>query len=233
MGAKGAVEIIFREELTARVARQAQTLAALTPDIPIVAEEAVAAFNAAIDAGIRYIDTARIYDVAEERLKPILARRREEIFAYCRSRPQTLYHPVGTCRMGSDSDAVVGDRLAVHGIADLWVADASVMPTITTGHPNAAVVAIGEARALVRYFSALSGICNHVGGPLGHGRIEGEHVVCPWHNWKYHRVTGEGEPGFEDRASSPAPRGRGLPSRSSVTPASIAASSAILPPRIR
>jgi choline dehydrogenase len=66
---------------------------------------------------------------------------------FVRQRAETLYHPVGTCRMGSDPDAVVSDRLAVHGVADLWVADASVMPTITTGHPNAAVVAIGERAA--------------------------------------------------------------------------------------
>jgi nitrite reductase/ring-hydroxylating ferredoxin subunit/multimeric flavodoxin WrbA len=47
-------------------------------------------------------------------------------------------------------------------------------------------------------FSAISGACNHVGGPLGEGRLEGEFVVCPWHNWKFHHRTGEGEPGFED-----------------------------------
>jgi multimeric flavodoxin WrbA/nitrite reductase/ring-hydroxylating ferredoxin subunit len=46
-------------------------------------------------------------------------------------------------------------------------------------------------------FGAVSGVCNHVGGPLGEGRLAGEYIVCPWHNWKYHRKTGEGEPGFE------------------------------------
>jgi multimeric flavodoxin WrbA len=46
-------------------------------------------------------------------------------------------------------------------------------------------------------FAAISGACNHVGGPLGDGRLDGEYVVCPWHNWKYHRATGEGEPGYE------------------------------------
>ncbi len=46
-------------------------------------------------------------------------------------------------------------------------------------------------------FGAVSGACNHVGGPLGDGRLDGEYIVCPWHNWKYHRGTGEGEPGFE------------------------------------
>ena len=46
-------------------------------------------------------------------------------------------------------------------------------------------------------FSAISGVCNHVGGPLGAGVLEGDYVVCPWHYYKFHRKTGEGEPGFE------------------------------------
>lgn len=46
-------------------------------------------------------------------------------------------------------------------------------------------------------FGAISGVCNHVGGPLGAGHLEGEYVVCPWHYWKFHRSTGEGVPGFE------------------------------------
>lgn len=50
-------------------------------------------------------------------------------------------------------------------------------------------------------FSAISGVCNHVAGPLGHGRIDGDYVVCPWHNWKFHYKTGKGEPGFEEDAA--------------------------------
>jgi multimeric flavodoxin WrbA/nitrite reductase/ring-hydroxylating ferredoxin subunit len=46
-------------------------------------------------------------------------------------------------------------------------------------------------------FGVLSGVCNHAGGPLADGRMDGDYVVCPWHNWKYHRRTGLGEPGFE------------------------------------
>ena len=46
-------------------------------------------------------------------------------------------------------------------------------------------------------FGAVSSVCNHAGGPLGNGRLDGEYIVCPWHNWKFHRLTGEGEPGFE------------------------------------
>jgi len=47
-------------------------------------------------------------------------------------------------------------------------------------------------------FGAISGICNHVGGPLGNGRLDGDYVVCPWHYYKFHWQTGEGEPGYED-----------------------------------
>jgi len=43
----------------------------------------------------------------------------------------------------------------------------------------------------------VSNVCNHVGGPLADGRLDGEYIVCPWHNWKFHRCTGAGEPGFE------------------------------------
>lgn len=47
-------------------------------------------------------------------------------------------------------------------------------------------------------FAAIDGRCNHAGGPLGDGALDGEYVVCPWHHWKFHRLTGEGEPGFEE-----------------------------------
>lgn len=47
-------------------------------------------------------------------------------------------------------------------------------------------------------FSAISGTCRHVGGPLGEGTLQGEYVTCPWHGWKYHCATGLGEPGYEE-----------------------------------
>jgi len=47
-------------------------------------------------------------------------------------------------------------------------------------------------------FGAVSHACNHVGGPLGEGRLDGDYIICPWHHWKFHRVTGVGEPGFEE-----------------------------------
>ena len=60
---------------------------------------------------------------------------------------------------------------------------------------------IGRIKVVVTHqdgqFGALSGVCNHAGGPLAEGRLDGEYVVCPWHNWKYHCRTGLGEPGYE------------------------------------
>ena len=50
-------------------------------------------------------------------------------------------------------------------------------------------------------FGAISGVCNHVGGPLGQGRLDGEYVVCPWHNWKYHCRDGAASPATKPRAS--------------------------------
>ena len=67
-----------------------------------------------------------------------------ELLDWVSRNAETTYHPVGTCRMGSDPNAVVDDKLRVHGIANLRVADASIMPTLTSGNTNAPSIMIGE-----------------------------------------------------------------------------------------
>lgn len=64
-----------------------------------------------------------------------------------RASAHTIYHPVGTCRMGAGAESVVDCDLKVRGVGGLWVADASVMPLIPSGHPNAVVAAIAHIGA--------------------------------------------------------------------------------------
>jgi choline dehydrogenase-like flavoprotein len=71
----------------------------------------------------------------------------DEIEAFLRRETELLYHPAGTCRMGSDDHAVVDQDLRVRGLEDLRVADASVMPVITGGNTNAPTIMIGEKAA--------------------------------------------------------------------------------------
>jgi choline dehydrogenase len=84
-----------------------------------------------------YVEGSEAYPGDEMHDEPALAN-------YIRSKGKTVYHPVGTCRMGKDGNAVVGPDLRVIGLRNLRVVDNSVMPTLISGNTNAAAIMIGE-----------------------------------------------------------------------------------------
>jgi len=86
------------------------------------------------------------YAPAEERPGPA-AQTEAELIAAAGQIGTTIFHPVGTCRMGTDPRAVVDGALRVQGVTGLRVADASIMPTITSGNTNAPTMMIAEKAA--------------------------------------------------------------------------------------
>ena len=71
----------------------------------------------------------------------------EELIKAASNYAQTIFHPVGTCKMGKDENAVVNDRLVAHGLQNLRIVDASIMPNITSGNTNAPTIMIAEKAA--------------------------------------------------------------------------------------
>jgi choline dehydrogenase len=85
--------------------------------------------------------------IAEERAPDPRCTSDAELLAFARATGTTVFHPTSTCRMGSDSTAVVDERLRVHSVERLRVVDGSIMPTVVSGNTNAAIVMIGEKGA--------------------------------------------------------------------------------------
>ena len=84
---------------------------------------------------------------ASERYPGLSVDTAEAVREYVRETAITYHHQVGTCKMGTDAAAVVDSRLRVHGLDGLRVADASIMPAVTTGNTNAPSIMIGERAA--------------------------------------------------------------------------------------
>lgn len=78
-----------------------------------------------------------------------------------------------------------------HELGDVETLKTTPLQAVAIGRTRLAVIAVGGE------LSVISGLCNHAGGPLGNGTLEGDYVVCPWHQWRFHRATGKGEPGSE------------------------------------
>ncbi len=100
---------------------------------------------AAIRKGRELMATSPLKEVTGEEIAPGgQLKTDDELLDWVRKTAETTYHPVGTCKMGSDAMAVVDRELKVHGIDSLRVADASIMPTLTSGNTNAPSIMIGE-----------------------------------------------------------------------------------------
>ena len=99
----------------------------------------------ALRKGRELMSAEPISDYVEEEIAPGSSLETdEEILTWVKNTAETTYHPVGTCKMGNDTNAVVGADLKVHGLVGLRIADASIMPTLTSGNTNAPSIMIGE-----------------------------------------------------------------------------------------
>ena len=93
----------------------------------------------------RIMTAPAMHDITSDEIAPGIAiDSDDDLRDWVRNHAETTYHPVGTCKMGSDPMAVVDDQLRVHGMQGLRIADASIMPTLTSGNTNAPSIMIGE-----------------------------------------------------------------------------------------
>lgn len=144
-----AIKVVILRSHT--VSRGRIGLVSADPAVPPAIEPRLLESDADVDAlvrGIRLVRrilrTAPIADLIAEEVTPGAGADDDaSLRAFVRQYTEPACHPMGTCRMGVDEDAVVGPDLRVHGVANLWVADASIMPDAISANLNAPSILIG------------------------------------------------------------------------------------------
>jgi choline dehydrogenase len=137
------------------VSRGTLRLTGPTPEDPVALDPDILAAESDLESLVAAVDLCRRIGAAEalrewgavERYPGPSVDTPDALRAYVRDTAITYHHQVGTCKMGTDAAAVVDPRLRVHGIEGLRVADASIMPMVTTGNTNAPSIMIGERAA--------------------------------------------------------------------------------------
>lgn len=104
----------------------------------------IATLRAGIRLSHRIVEASPLADYKPKDRHPVDLNDDAALDALIRERSDTVYHPVGTCRMGADAESVVDTKLKARGVEGLWIADASVMPKIVSGNTNAPSIMIGE-----------------------------------------------------------------------------------------
>jgi choline dehydrogenase-like flavoprotein len=107
-------------------------------------ERDMAVMRGGVRLSHRIVDNGPLAEYAPKDRHPVDLGDDAALDQLIRSRADTVYHPVGTCRMGADDAAVVDPALRARGIDGLWIADASIMPKIVSGNTNAPSIMIGE-----------------------------------------------------------------------------------------
>ena len=107
-------------------------------------ERDMAVLRAGVRLSHRIVDAPPISDYRPQDRYPIDLADDSALDQLIRDRADTVYHPVGTCRMGADAEAVVDPTLKANSVEGLWVADASIMPRLVSGNTNAPSIMIGE-----------------------------------------------------------------------------------------
>ena len=107
-------------------------------------ERDIAVLRDGVRLSHRIAEASPLADYAPQDRHPVDLNDDAALDEMIRNRADTVYHPVGTCRMGADDGSVVDPKLKVRGLEGLWIADASIMPKIVSGNTNAPSIMIGE-----------------------------------------------------------------------------------------